>query len=273
MLVVEPNHIIYFRSNKNYVLKYAYTLLLHYRPAYRPAWTAYMGKAIFGFSLPKDLKLQRYSFADAQYNILFTMFRELEAIDMDPDEEQFRILCTCVRYVVQAAHEASIPIPAAQDILRTAPKLLRTSFHALFGASVEQTATSSTETALPAHAPVPAILHAYVRTLGVLRDYEGLYSFSTWAVYHHAEITARANTQRSGPQALYRTFVALRAALEGSLHGDGRRAPEELVQLVRDQLEDVEEWGWPKDEHVNAYVSNGLRGAKVPRGRYDWHHR
>jgi len=254
-----------FKMDKHYLLDYAYALLMHYRPDHRPIWTAYMEAATFRFPVPKDSHLRRYSVADAQYALMSNVFKALEAMDLDPDDEQFRLLCTSARYAAQAAYKASFTVQVSQQILRTAPRLLRTMFNTLVGANVDRNATSPPETAIPPHIPEPAVLHAYVRALGILRDYEGLYSFSTWAVNYHAEIAARANAQRSGAQMLYRTFVALRAALEGSLDGDHEGAPADLVALVKEQLQSVEEWGWPRDEHVKSYVDSALGGSGAPR--------
>jgi hypothetical protein len=259
-------HELRIKTDRHYLLEYAFTLLMHYRPEYRPAWTAYMEAVVSHSFIREDRSLRRVSPVDSQYGIMCGLFEALQATDLDPDDEQFRLLCTTARSAVHAVYNGEFAVRDSQHILSTAPRLLRTVFRTLVAANVDPNAASPLKTTIPPHVPGPAVLHAYVRALGILRDYEGLYSFSTWAVNNHAEISARANSQRSGAQALYRTFVALRAALAGSLDGNYEGAPEDLTELVREQLESVEEWGWPPDEHVDMYLKNTLRGARAPRG-------
>ena len=55
--------------------------------------------------------------------------------------------------------------------------------------------------------------------------------------------------------------MALRAALEGLLNNSSDPAPPELAELVKAQLESVQEWGWPPIEHVDLYVRNSFRGG------------
>jgi hypothetical protein len=134
-------------------------------------------------------------------------------------------------------------------------------FHGLVNANLDT--LSSKASLIPPHIPGPAILHAYVRALGALRDYEGLYSFSTWLTTHHAEVTARAEAQHSGSKNLFRTLVALRAAVTGQLDGGNSqvaKASDEIVQLIKAQIETVEDWGgWPGQEYVDLYVKGGLK--------------
>ncbi|KAF2685932.1 hypothetical protein K458DRAFT_365130 [Lentithecium fluviatile CBS 122367] len=251
------DHEVRFRMEKHYLVEYAYVLLTHYRPNHRPAWTTYMRKVLFDHTSG----VQKATQANFQYTIMCTLLEQLEAIDVDPDDEQFRLFCQVARFVGQAAFNGDFADGQARHIVSTAPRLLRTIFHTMVAANGDVNDTSLVGTALTPHVPDPAVLHAYVRALGTLRDYEGLYSFSTWARANHAAVTARANAQRSGSRALYRAFVALRAALDGSLSNDREGAPEDLAALIREQIESVEEWGWPRDEHVDMYVNKVLWGS------------
>jgi hypothetical protein len=245
------------QEDRHYLLEYAYALLMHIRPSHRPAWTSYMQKILFSPYTANNTG--RATQSCSQYRIMCNLFEQLKAIDLEPDDDQFRLLSTVVRHATQAAMKRDIPVEDMQHVLSTAPRLLRTVFHTLVAANIDPNATGSVDLAIPPHVPDPAALHTYVRALGVLRDYEGLYSFSTWITTYHAEVTARANAQRSGWQALYRTFLALRAALDGSLTGDNQSAPADLTTLIREQMEGVEGWGWPPDEHVDIYVNNRWR--------------
>jgi hypothetical protein len=243
-----------FELDRTYLIDYAYTLLMGLRPTYRPAWTAYMKKLLYEYG-------QRRT-AEIQYPAMCKLFDTLTEIDIDPDDDQFQLLCAVVRYTAQTAYKGKLSGEFTNHVLISAPSLLRTAFHNLVGANIDPSFTSSPGsemTTLVPHVPGPAVFQAYVRALGFLKDYEGLYSFSIWLTTYQKEVTVRTNAQHGGPQLLYNTLVALRAALEGTLDSqnihDG--APQEIVELVKAQVEGVKGWDWPSEEHVKAYV--GMR--------------
>ncbi|KAF1956725.1 hypothetical protein CC80DRAFT_412972, partial [Byssothecium circinans] len=248
------DHQFHLKLDQSYLLNYAFSLLMYYKPPYSPAWTAYMQKV-------PEQQHDKASSIVVQYDTICALFEQMDEIDLDPDDKQFLILCTATRYTAWTAYLGRLAVEDARHVLSTGPRFIRTVFHNLVGADVDPNDShqKQKEYALPPHIPEPAALHAYVRALGMLRDYEGLYSFSTWATTHHVQITARANAQHSGAQALFRTLVALRAALEGALVRGQEGASQELIELVRVQMEGVEEWGWPSGEHVNAYVAAGQK--------------
>lgn len=245
-------------TDRTYLTEYAHELLVHLRLSYRPAWTAYMQKVIYGHGKKKS--------AESQYPTLCTLIKQMDECDVDVDGNQFQLLCATARYAAQAAYKAKFTPDFARHVLSTAPSLLRTNFHNLVGANIDPSSTAlpgSGTDALPPHVPSPSVLQAYVRALGMLRDYEGLYSFSSWLTTYHREVTIRAAAEHSGQRILYRTLVALRAALEGTLDSKivHQGAPQEITELVKAQVEGVEGWEWPPREHVDTYVARqaGLR--------------
>ena len=260
------------RRNKHYLLEYAQMILLYYRPHYRPAWTAYIDKVVRSnleattYNDPNELAVKGRG--TTQYVIVWKLVEAMEQIDLDVDDEIFNLVCTATTYAAQAANQGTTSFEGARHVFHTGSPRLRRLFHTLVGANLDMhpanISTSQEESnTIPPHIPGPAELHAYVRALGTLRDYEGLYSFSTWLTKHHASVTARCEAQHSGSKLLFRTLVALRAAVTGHLvEGSDQedRAPDEIVQLIRTQIESVEEWGgWPGQEHVGLYVKGGLR--------------
>ena len=262
-------HHVRLRSDPSYLLEYAYTLLMHLKPRYNPAWTAYMNKVRYNHLTlvgRAEQRQHRASCTVAQYKTMCALFVEMSTIDLDPDDDQFLILCTTMRYTAWSAYLGRFAAKDSKHILSTAPKFLRTAFWNLVGADVDvnekHQKQSNTISTLPPHIPDPAVLHAYVRALGMPGDHEGLYSFSIWAATHHTQITARANAQHSGPLALFRTLVALRVGLEGRLAEKQEGASRELIELVRAQIESVEDWGWPSQVHVAAYVRDGNKMVK-----------
>lgn len=240
-----------FKHDRAYLIEYAHHLITHLRPQYHPPWTAYMQKLVYGFSKRKS--------AVIQYTVMCDLLDRMAEIEVGPDDAQFKILCDVTRYTARTAYKGRLSRELANDLLASARPRLRTAFHDLVGANLDARFMPPSDLdmkPIPPHAPGPDVLHAYVRALGFLRDYEGLYSFSIWLTTYPEKITARAHAQHRGPQLLYNTLVALRAGLTGRLDSsqvhDG--APEEIVELVKAQINNVEGWTWPSEEHVDSYT-------------------
>ncbi|KAF1988317.1 hypothetical protein K402DRAFT_374175 [Aulographum hederae CBS 113979] len=114
--------------------------------------------------------------------------------------------------------------------------------------------------------PQMAHLHFYARTLGVLRDHEGMYSLAKWMADAHVEILHRAEQEFSGRRWLRKTFVAMRLFLERpeldrTFEGlEVNPADEELITLVRRTINGVKAFkGWPREHEVEEYVDRGRR--------------
>lgn len=250
-------------SNQNYLVEYAYSILLHYKPLYRPAWLAYMGKIVHtNFDHTSSSSRANRRRGVHQYKVVWHLIDTMEQIDLDVDDQIFNLACTATANVARAVNRGETSMENARQIFETASPRLRKLFHDLVGANIDMH-SSTLQPGIPPHIPGPAELHAYVRVLGTLRDYEGLYSFATWLARHHVEVTARAEAQHHGSKLLFRTLVALRTALTGRLgyvKGQENGAPDEIVQLIRGQIDSVEEWGgWPGQEYVALYVKGGLK--------------
>ncbi|KAB2575752.1 hypothetical protein DBV05_g5668 [Lasiodiplodia theobromae] len=137
--------------------------------------------------------------------------------------------------------------------------------------------------------PRPATLHAYIRALGIMGDYEGLLSVASFMHDNVSGLLQHCDNELNGYVRLRRTIVALRCFLERSWEEQseqqalpaisdelseldelaqstdqedettGEHAPEELVMLVRDKVENLAaKWGhWPSDGEVEEYVEWG----------------
>lgn len=276
MLLPPEEHAHALEHNPHYLMDYAFILLYTIKPMYQPAWIAYIHKVIHSnlestiYDAGEDTTLRR---GMLRYNRVWMLVRLMEKSDLDVDDKIFQMLCNITTYAAQATQADPV---LARKIYHGSAQL-RKLFAGLVGATASKpsTATSTNSAAsntIPPHVPGPADLHAYVRALGSVHDYEGLYSFSTWLAAHHAEVTARSEAQHSGSKALFRTLVALRAAVTGYLV-DGseprQQAPDEIVQLIRSQIDSVEEWGgWPTQEHVDQYTNGALKsGLPSVKGR------
>jgi hypothetical protein len=250
-----------FRTDRQYLLEYAHAFLLHYRPHYLPAWTAYMEKVVYIHMKPTPHRKHDIS---VQYRTICDIVEKMAEEDIDLDQEQFQLYCVAMRYAARHANRGDMSQNDAHHVFTTAPRKMRTMFHSLVNANGDTKSPNSTENtnSIAPHIPAPAVLHAYVRALGVFHDFEGLYSFATWAASHHVGVTARANGQHSGPQSLFETVVALRACLEGKFPDGRKAASSDLIELVKAQIESVEEWDWPSDEDVESYREGTLTGKQ-----------
>ncbi|KAF2851142.1 hypothetical protein T440DRAFT_489188 [Plenodomus tracheiphilus IPT5] len=239
--------------DRQYLLEYAYMLLMHYKPRYRPCWTNYIQKLVRHRSAQLAGNVSRYK-------IVCGVMERMEQLDLDMDDETFLLVCTATIYAVQSVDQGLASLDEERYILTTGSARLRTLFNGLVLASLDSQPIGTDALHIPVHIPGPAQLHAYARALGVLRDYEGLYSFSTWLMKHHVEVTARAAAQHSGSKLLFRTLVALRVAVDGTEQRP--EAPADIAQLIRAQVERVEEWGgWPAREYVDMYNQGHLKSS------------
>ncbi|KAJ9624105.1 hypothetical protein H2203_005554 [Taxawa tesnikishii (nom. ined.)] len=127
--------------------------------------------------------------------------------------------------------------------------------------------------------PGPAVLHAYIRALGCLQDFEGLRKLVMWMAQYRGELSERKAEDRNGEDMMRRALIALKLALEGRLvdvargeedasetpenekeevavdDKDAATASEETLREILGLVESVEEWGgWPDEEETQAYV-------------------
>ncbi|MCJ1277926.1 hypothetical protein MMC21_005740 [Puttea exsequens] len=116
--------------------------------------------------------------------------------------------------------------------------------------------------------PHPAHFHAFIRILGLRRDYQGLKEFMEWMSLYSVEIHTIVEEAMNGPRMLRRCLTATRVFLEGSwieceTNGSGiaanlQPAPVEVVQAVEEIVERNKDWGgWPTEEEVDDYCQHG----------------
>ncbi|KNG52614.1 hypothetical protein TW65_00034 [Stemphylium lycopersici] len=252
LTVLSPEeHMHQLKSNMHYVVEYAHFLLVHYRPRHRPAWAALMEKLVHQRGMERAHRM-------ACYRFVCSLLDQLEQMDLDVDDDMFRSACMSTVYAAQTVDEGVASIGDMRYLLSTGSSRLRTLFNTLVGANADMQ-PGATSAPLP-HVPGPAELHAYVLALGKLRDYEGLYSFTTWLTKHRSEFNVRVRAQHGGKNVLFRMLIALRLAVDGG--GMGMRshyapsAPGDIALLIKNQINDVEEWGgWPTQEHQGERLS------------------
>ncbi|EKG16614.1 hypothetical protein MPH_06195 [Macrophomina phaseolina MS6] len=145
--------------------------------------------------------------------------------------------------------------------------------------------------------PAPAILHDYIRALGMMGDYEGLLSIATFVHDNFPRLMYHCDNELNGQVRLRRAIVALRVFLErrfeldepsdqqalsqarpeywwtdeNSDHGAEavprkmEAAPEELIMLVREKVEQLPKgFGrWPTEEEMWEYVQFGKAAKSI----------
>ena len=124
--------------------------------------------------------------------------------------------------------------------------------------------------------PRPAELHAFIRVLGLRRDYNGILDLIEWMSFFADDINTHANEQRNGRNMMRRCLTAVRVFLErswmqmrdlgfepcvaeyGGIVVEADPASVELINAVREIVLENKHWGgWPSDEEVEEYCSKG----------------
>lgn len=258
------------KMGHHFPLNYAYSLLVQCKPRYRPAWTTLMQAIVPRSGLPrfspKPLPIATHIYG---YQMMRNLIMSMEEIDLEPDAEQFQLLCIALQRATFSCLNKADAGTDARDLLSSSPLYIRKLFHNLVGNSNASGASHDWLSAPRLFTtPKPTVLHSYVRALGLLHDYEGLYSLSSWMAEFHSELTERAEEQKGGPAALRRTLVALRVFLERSWESSSEEqsgAPAELVLLVKERIENVPEWrGWPTMDEVELYCMRSSGAHILP---------
>ena len=129
--------------------------------------------------------------------------------------------------------------------------------------------------------PHPACLHAFVRVLGLRRDYDGLLDLVEWMSLFADEINAAADDSANGNRMMRRCLIAIRVFMERSWialqEGDAEArgqdtstvhdeqetkaepSPPGIVKAVKEVVKGNEKWGgWPEPHEVEHYCRNGI---------------
>ena len=117
--------------------------------------------------------------------------------------------------------------------------------------------------------PAPAELHAFIRALGLNKEYHSMLELVHWMVDHALDLRAVANELSNGSLMMRRCLIAIRAFLEGrwsahSIADDMEKsfevecAPDDVIQETFAAIDSVEEWGGlPSIEEAELYSQSG----------------
>lgn len=137
--------------------------------------------------------------------------------------------------------------------------------HLVEGDFMDNTPDSQATIPRMLHIPSPAVLHGFVRALGLAEDYDGLLNLLRWMSQCAGTLKEASDEYLNGERMMRRTLVATRLFLEGPPWGKhslwSLDDPEELVfsdptvQEAYDIITATSVWGpWPSDEEVWEYV-------------------
>ncbi|KAL6235583.1 hypothetical protein BDW75DRAFT_209140 [Aspergillus navahoensis] len=126
--------------------------------------------------------------------------------------------------------------------------------------------------------PSPAVLHAFVRALGLAEDSDGLLNLLRWMSQHALTLKKRSDEYTNGDMLMRRTIVAVRTFLEGywrkrrpapaayepafadHVAQSDHDVPKFLAPALQEAYDIVtatEVWGpWPRDEEVWEYLEH-----------------
>lgn len=128
--------------------------------------------------------------------------------------------------------------------------------------------------------PHPACLHAFVRVLGLRRDYNGLLDLVEWMCLFADEINAVIDERANGYGMMRRCLTAIHVFMERSwivlerkkaeargedpstVHNElemkAEPASEGIVKAIREIVSENKTWGgWPDEDEVVQYCENG----------------
>jgi hypothetical protein len=209
------------------------------------------------------------------------MLSTMKTLNIIAEESFFDKLCHYLELAGRSARKA-MPMAksdksvgaAAEFVMENGSNVLRRAFANLVTATVNKAALEASTAGTPAENWVPRTIKTinpvlcqhYIRALATFSDFEGIYSFARWLVANEADVVASLEQVNRASSMWTVVIVAFRVALEFPEHmfREGlidvsmrKRAPPELVQLVRETLESMTELGgWATDSQVEDYASH-----------------
>jgi len=212
-------------------------LLKQRKPSYRPAWYALfkgLGTRHLLISPSWDEIANNDEMA---WKVVVAALNEFHACGLELDPYGFLLICTV--FDKYARDYFSILKGRPSEPLE-ASRVLKVEFEKM----TETVADASDILPLFMHSIHGAHLHAYVRCMGLVRDYTEILSMLRWMVKYHQELQHVATRSENGPRLLRHTLTAARVFIGGTLH----------EQEAKELVESVASWdGWPSDVELQLY--------------------
>ncbi|EDN97484.1 hypothetical protein SS1G_12009 [Sclerotinia sclerotiorum 1980 UF-70] len=170
------------------------------------------------------------------WRISAAVLQDFHDAGLELDPKGFQLICRCLEKAMLASFRMVEKQTFADAIL-----LVKEEF-----AKISSTSSKFEFSVLP-HKLHGAILHAYVRVLGLAEDLDGLKAVVDWMVLHHNSLLTEAKWTRNGYELLRRTLTATKVFCKGTPY----------EEEVRELVESVDGWTWPTDEDARGYIEAG----------------
>ena len=287
-------------------LAHAFELMSRRKPAYRPPWNSLLlalsHPDIIVDAIPhfQDLRIQGIKAWDVMRDIL----AQMDDINLEIDFQGFQNLCRgfenavlCSREFLRTEHtfikvdescqtelwNRSTLVLKARSILSDGLSVLKRRFDRLVAPDLvlkswdsavnAPSNTTDPMTKLPGllEVPCPPQLHAFMRAIGVIGDYDGMLDLLRWTNSHFSELKVTASLSIHWEKQMKKFLIAVRVFLEPGWFSSGGHgvdsaegASDALLTEAYNLINAHEDWGgWPSDEEVMDYCSKSRWGPRA----------
>ncbi|ESZ96174.1 hypothetical protein SBOR_3449 [Sclerotinia borealis F-4128] len=224
------------RSKKSGINPLSHTLELirTSQTKYRPTWYA-----VFDALARPGIIIDPNIIGDPQddvnsWRISVATLQDFHDAGLELDPKGFQLICRCLEKAMLATSRTD-----EEPLFVDAIHLVKGEFAKLSSATTKCLGLSALSYNLNG-----AILHAYIRVLGLSKDFNGIQAVVEWMILHHKSLLTEARWSRNGHELLRRTLIAIKVFCNGTSHED----------QARELVESVEGWTWPSDEDAIAYI-------------------
>jgi hypothetical protein len=228
-------------------------LLKESRTHFRPAWYA-----LFAALARRGVIIDRGLVGDPRndllsWQVLVAALGDFHRCGLELDPRGFQIIC----HGLEKAVLASFDVTLAEKVAAFAQYPVTVVVDEFMKMSEAEEMDPPYRIPKLLHSIGGEHLHAYVRVLGLIEDYEGIKYLLKWMRTHHEALEEIAIQSRNGPKLIRRVFIAMRVFLSGTVY------EAEAERLI----ESVEKWdGWPQEFEAQKYLE---RWTGKPRSEDD----
>ncbi|KAF7876536.1 hypothetical protein EAF04_001625 [Stromatinia cepivora] len=226
------------RSRKSGInpLSHALELIRTSQTRYKPTWYAVLDAlARPGIIIDPNIIGDPQDDVNS-WRISAAILQDFHDAGLELDPKGFQLICRCLEKAMLASFrmdEKPLFVDAILLVKEEFAKISSTSFKFEFS--------------VLSHKLHGAILHAYVRVLGLAEDLDGLKAVVDWMVLHHDSLLTEAKWTRNGYELLRRTLIATKVFCNGTSY----------EEQVKELVESVDGWAWPTDEDARGYIEGG----------------
>ncbi|QSZ31211.1 hypothetical protein DSL72_000774 [Monilinia vaccinii-corymbosi] len=227
------------RSKKSGINPLSHTLELirTSRTKYRPTWYA-----VFDALARPGIIIDPNAVGDPQddvncWRISVATLQDFHDAGLELDPQGFQSICRCLEKAILASLRMD-----EETLLVEGIHLVKEEFAKLSSASTNYLELSALSPNLNG-----AILHAYIRVLGLAEDFDGIKAVVDWMVLHHKSLLTQAQWSRNGHKLLQRALIAIKVFCNGTSY----------EEQARELVESVGGWAWPSDEDARVYIEGG----------------